>query len=187
MLVGSVIVNKYALIKKDMKKLLLLLPILLSLPLLGQVIIGTGKTVLTNSSVSLEFGNEPKGLVLPWVSSKEDVVNPEPGTIIFDVKDKKVKVKLLSSWKDLTVDNSGFVSTVMQDNLLENKNAKVSIGTPTSVSGILVLEDTDKAMILPTVNSYKDIMNPAPGMMVFDVSKKMLCLFNGTVWSFWNG
>lgn len=170
-----------------MKNLLFLVPFILTIPLAGQVIIGTGKTLITNASVSLEFGKEPKGLVLPWVLSQDDVIEPVPGTIIFDAKDKKVKVKLISLWKDLTVDTNGSVSTVLQDDFEEKLHAKVSIGTPSVVSGILVLEDQDKAMILPSVNSYTEIMEPAPGMMVFDISRKMLCFFNGRVWSFWQG
>ncbi|WP_279195775.1 hypothetical protein [Chryseobacterium indoltheticum] len=62
----------------------------------------------------------------------------------------------------------------------------VRIGTPTATPGILVLEDTNKAMILPRVASpHLNIINPAPGMMVYDTTAKQLAVFNGTVWSFW--
>jgi hypothetical protein len=60
------------------------------------------------------------------------------------------------------------------------------VGTPSSVSGILVLEDANKAMILPKVASpHLNIISPAAGMMVYDTQKKQLAVFNGTVWSFW--
>ena len=71
----------------------------------------------------------------------------------------------------------------------ENTNAKVSIGTPTTAApaaGILVLEDQTKAMVLPRVASpHLNIIDPAPGMMVYDTTAKQLAVFNGTVWSFW--
>ena len=52
--------------------------------------------------------------------------------------------------------------------------------------GILVLADTDKAMVLPKVASpHLNIVNPAAGMMVYDTTSKQLAVFNGTVWSFW--
>ena len=51
---------------------------------------------------------------------------------------------------------------------------------------ILVLEDANKAMVLPTVpNPHVNIVNPEPGMMVYDTTAKQLAVFNGTVWSFW--
>ena len=52
--------------------------------------------------------------------------------------------------------------------------------------GLLVLADTDKAMVLPKVASpHLNIVNPAAGMMVYDTTSKQLAVFNGTVWSFW--
>ena len=52
--------------------------------------------------------------------------------------------------------------------------------------GILVLADTNKAMVLPKVASpHLNIVNPSPGMIVYDTTKKQLAVFNGTVWSFW--
>jgi hypothetical protein len=52
--------------------------------------------------------------------------------------------------------------------------------------GILVLADTNKAMVLPKVASpHLKIVNPSPGMMVYDTTKKQLAVFNGAVWSFW--
>ena len=52
--------------------------------------------------------------------------------------------------------------------------------------GILVLADTNKAMVLPKVASpHLNIVNPSPGMMVYDTTSKQLAVFNGTVWSFW--
>ncbi|MFN8364299.1 MAG: hypothetical protein U0T78_03115 [Cloacibacterium normanense] len=51
--------------------------------------------------------------------------------------------------------------------------------------GILVLADTNKAMVLPKAASpHLNIVNPS-GMIVYDTTKKQLAVFNGTVWSFW--
>ena len=83
--------------------------------------------------------------------------------------------------------NTGVVDTSLQNTITEQTEAKVSIGTPTAVPGILVLEDADKAMVLPLVDKYSSVINPSPGMMVYDVSNDMICLYNGTVWSFWKG
>lgn len=163
--------------------LFLLLPAFAS----SQVIIGSGKTTITNSSVSLEFGTEPKGILLPWVESAGIVQTPVPGTFLFDAADRRVKLKTATSWLDLTIDPTGIVDTTLQDLYSEKEEASVTIGKPTGAKGILLLEDQAKAMILPLVNSYKEIINPSAGMLVFDTSTQYLCTFNGKVWSFWKG
>ncbi len=148
--------------------------------------VALGKTTLESASSSIEFGNENRGIVLPWVTDTSGIQNVVNGTLIFDISDMKVKVYQNNLWKDLSVDTTGTADTSLQDNLTDQPEAKVSVGTPSSVSGILVLEDSNKAMILPKVASpHLNIISPAAGMMVYDTQKKQLAVFNGTVWSFW--
>ena len=168
-----------------MKNIIIAITVLCSASAFGQVIIGTGKTVPTTSSVSLEFGTENKGVLLPAVDSQTAVTGAVPGTLIFDAADKKVKVKLTNSWKDLSVNTTGQAYTTPAFTS-EAASAKVAIGNiVSSTPGILVLEDSNKAMVLPTVNSYADVVNPSAGMMVYVKSVKQVAFYNGAVWSFW--
>jgi hypothetical protein len=168
-----------------MKKGFFLFILLCSAGLYSQVAIG--KTALESASSSLEFGTDNRGVVLPWVTDVSGVLNPVNGTLIFDLSDKKVKVYQNNTWKDLSIDITGTADSALQDTLQENPKAKVSIGAPTATSGIFVLEDTDKAMILPKVESpHLNIIAPSPGMMVYDTVKKQLAVFNGSVWTFWS-
>ncbi|MBD8084289.1 hypothetical protein [Chryseobacterium caseinilyticum] len=129
------------------------------------------------------------------------------GTIIFDLSDKKMKYRKAGNWFDLTgsptfpltVEDANSTNVVftqfnainssLQDNIKEQENAKAAIGangTTDTTAGILVLTDTDKAMVLPKVASpHLNIKNPSPGLMVYDTAKRQLAVFNGTVWSFW--
>ncbi|WP_419870685.1 hypothetical protein [Chryseobacterium sp. CT-SW4] len=167
-----------------MKKLSFLTPFLISAFLSAQVAIG--KSVLESSSSSIEFGDENRGIVLPWVTDTTSVQNAVNGTLIYDTSDHKVKAYENNAWVDLSVDTTGTADTALQDPLNENTDAKVAIGTPTATPGILVLEDDDKAMILPKVaDPHLNIIAPAPGMMVYDTNKKLLAVFNGSVWTFW--
>jgi hypothetical protein len=157
---------------------------------LAQVAIG--KNELTNTSVSLEFGpdtTEKKGIVLPWVTSDADVTDAVDGTIVYDTSDYKVKYKKAGTWFDLSVDTNGTAITTLQDSKTELTNAKVAIGkdgATDTTPGILVLTDTDKAMILPKVSEpHLNIKNPTAGTMVYDTKNRQLALFNGTNWSFW--
>jgi len=148
--------------------------------------VAIGKITLESASSSLEFGSENRGLVLPWATSAASVADVVNGTLIFDINDKKTKVYSGNAWKDLTIAINGAAETSLQDGLAEQTNAKVAIGALSSTPGILVLEDSNKAMILPKVASpHLNIVAPTPGMIVYDTVKKMLLVFNGTVWTFW--
>lgn len=168
--------------------------LLLSTFAFSQVAIGKSSistlsdNVTPNSSISLEFGSGNKGIILPWVDSQGAVTGAVSGTFIYDTTDKKVKVKqnATGSWKDLSV-ATGAVDTSLQQTLTESTNAKTQIGgnpTTDNTPGILVLADTNKAMILPKT-TYNSVVNPAAGMMIYDTTSKQLAVFNGTVWSFW--
>lgn len=132
-----------------MKKIFLLLLFFWSVVSISQVVIG--KTNATNNSVSLEFGDGNKGMVLPWVTSVAVVSGAVDGTMVYDLSDHKVKFKKSGNWFDLSVDSTGTANTSQQDILTENTSAKTVIGlNPSDVTpGILVLSDSDKAMILP--------------------------------------
>lgn len=173
-----------------MKKSLTLILISISVFAFAQVAIG--KDSVTNTSVSLEFGDdttEKKGIVMPWVTSAASVTGAVNGTIIYDIFDKKVKYLKNGTWFDLSVDTTGSVVTTDQDSLNELASAKAAIGKDAatdSTPGILVLTDTDKAMILPKVATpHLNIKNPAAGMMVYDKTNRQLAIFNGTNWTFW--
>ncbi|WP_404985709.1 hypothetical protein ACI513_00580 [Chryseobacterium sp. M5] len=167
-----------------MKKTIILISLIAFATAYSQVAIG--KTILESASSSLEFGNENRGMMLPWVTNASSLQNTVNGTLVFDLSDKKVKSFQNNIWVDLSVNTSGIADSSLQDNLNDNSSAKTSIGTPTATAGILVLEDNNKAMILPKVASpHLNIISPDAGMMVYDTVKKQLAVFNGSVWTFW--
>ena len=175
-----------------MKTYLTLLTLLYSTVIFAQVIINPGtKTAVTNTSVSLEFGAEDRGIILPYVTVA-NAISAVPGTLVMDHADKVMKLKLGNgTWQNLTgnaAKNNMIVNPFIT--IAENPAAKTVIGSSAipqaQVPGILILSDPDKAMILPQVPSpHLNIKNPAPGMMVYDSANKILAVFNGTQWSFW--
>lgn len=153
-----------------------------------------------NSSVSLELGNATggvKGIVLPWVTDAAAMTATSvAGTLVFDSSDQKIKfgkaasagATAIQSWVDLSSGAAVPATYNVADSNIEGGSAKVLIGgnpdTDTTI-GILVLADTDKAMILPRVNSYTDIVSPSAGMMVYVTSNNQLAVYNGKEWTFW--
>lgn len=201
LIIKHVLTNNY----KKMKNLFLTTSLLISVCATAQVAIG--KSSVSSTLVSLEFGNENRGIVLPWVDGTSDIApyllgSPtteivDNGTLVYDVSDKKVKLKKATGWKDLSIDNTGTTvdpltlvdGLTLQNTLYDKTDAKVMIGGNPSTDvtpGILVLADSDKAMVLPKVASpHLNIIDPAPGMVVYDTVKKQLAVYNGTVWTFW--
>ncbi|MFB9078942.1 hypothetical protein ACFFLS_10415 [Flavobacterium procerum] len=76
---------------------------------------------------------------------------------------------------------------------MHERDARVSgakgtvIGAQSSdVDGVLVLESSNKALILPKVVSpHLNIIKPMAGTICYDTVKKLLCVYNGTEWTFW--
>ena len=170
-----------------MNKIYILLLTLTLSSTYGQVAIG--KSSISSKSVSLEFGSENRGLILPWVTSSTAVTDAVDGTLIFDSADKKVKYRKNGTWFDLSAGTTGVVDTSLQNDLKESASAGTAIGKTAATNktpGILVLTDNDKAMILPKVASpHLNIINPAAGMIVYDTDHRQVAVFNGNVWSFW--
>ena len=133
----------------------------------------------------------------------------EGGTITVDATDAtKAKVKVYapgnakadaSGWIDLSSGNEANLTAPVDymtkqplstgpNAVIENADAKAIIGSPTTTAkGVLILESTTKALVLPQVATTDDIINPAPGMMVY-INKsgfERLAVFNGAKWTYW--
>ncbi len=188
---GNVIIENLV---HNMKKILIILIfIFVKNNLSAQVIFGNAVgTAANKTSVLMEFPNTGnRGLILPYVTNKTAITTP--GSIILDASTPtaaKVKYYNGTTWVDLSVQPTDVSSYLtIQPLARENTNAKVIIGSETSsADGILVLESATKAMVLPMATSYQNIVNPAPGTMVLltDATIKILAVYNGTQWSFWN-
>lgn len=147
-----------------------------------------GKPDISNSSVSLEFSEtENRGIILPYVEDKSAI--SVSGTIIYDITDHKVKYLIDDEWVDLSVDSNGQANISIQTDKTETLDSKMAIGSNANTdetNGLLVLSDADKAMILPKVaEPHLNIINPSPGMIVYDTTNRLLSVFNGNVWTFW--
>jgi len=170
----------------------------------AQVIIGgTNGTATNKTAVLLEFeAGQNKGIILPYVRTLPVAGTVTPGTILLDASNPTgAKIKLYapgnaladsSDWVDLSSGNNANVTTALSQqplsiNVTEVAAAKAIIGSnSTTANGVLVLESTTKAMMLPQVATTDDVKDPAPGMMVYVTgAKKRLAVFNGAKWTYW--
>ena len=172
----------------------------------AQVIIGDAVgTATTKTSVLLEFAaNQNKGLILPYVRTKS--LTPTEGTILLDASlptatpGTEARVKYyagsVKGWVDLSGQDANLNSTTVLANfateqpssITETATSKAIIGAQTTTAdGVLVLESTTKAMVLPIVGDVQNIPSPSPGMLVYvnKTAAKRLAVYNGSKWSFW--
>lgn len=170
----------------------------------AQVIIGDAAGTATDkTSVLLDFAkNQNKGIIVPYVRTlPTSLPTRTEGTILLDVSDPtKARMKVYNAntisgtngWQDLSGQDANLTTPVnyltAQPTGVTETNSKAIIGAQTSsADGVLVLESTTKAMVLPMVLDVQNIPSPSPGMMVY-VNKsgaKRLAVFNGSKWSFW--
>ena len=158
---------------------------------LAQVIIGDAVgTATTKTSVLLEFSKaENRGIIIPYVTTIPS--SPAEGTIVLDATvttDSRVKY-YNGSWiylSGIVADTSNVLP--LQNTATEATAAKTIIGaSSSSADGVLVLESTTQAMVLPQVSDVALISSPSPGMMVYinKAGAKRLAVYNGFKWSFW--
>lgn len=163
--------------------------------------VAIGKESISSPSVSLEFGIGNKGIILPYILEVNLMQNVVPGTLIIDATTGVMQYATSTgNWRPLsfsgistsydneTLDITGFADTTLQSKLKDLPESMAIIGNvKENISGVLVLSDPDKAMVLPKMDSpHLNIKNPAAGIMAYDTLKKQLAVFNGTVWTFWH-
>lgn len=148
--------------------------------------VAIGKQTVDGNSTVLDFDNasgNTKGIILPATSGLPtgSLVN---GTFVFDVNDNKVKVYENDVWKPLS--DAGSSSAVVVNNSAELGKGVVIGDSSSTADGVLVLEASDKAMILPQIATpHLNVKNPYPGMMCYDTTSKSLAVFDGSVWNYW--
>lgn len=186
--------------KKLQNNLLITILSLASACMYSQIIIGDaiGTAPANNKqSVLLEFANtNNKGIILPYVRTTP--ATPSEGTIILDASVPTVaRVKYYNAntspgtggWVDISGQDANITAVLATQPVGVNESAaKAIIGSDISAAdGVLVLESTTKAMVLPIVSSTNNIINPSPGMMVYinTTGAKRLAVYNGAKWSYW--
>lgn len=175
-----------------MKKQLTLFAFIFISTINAQVYIGTNTNNTINTSILINFEeNKGLGLILPTVTSLP--TTPAKGTFILDAQTStKARIKMYNGtdWLDLSSedgDATRLLNTRVPTPVEMGKG--VIIGAETSSKdGVLVLESSTQAMVLPTVTDINTIIDPSPGMMVYykkSATESFLAFFNGSKWSFW--
>lgn len=141
----------------------------------------------TDASSVLDFAaGTTKGIILPAVETLP--ATPANGTFLFDRVAKIVKMYQGGVWVDLSGvgEIAGTVPLAPYSGTVDNGKQTVMGSRSTTVDGVLVLESSDKALVLPKIsNPHLNVKSPYPGMMCYDTDRKALAVFDGLVWNYW--
>lgn len=168
-----------------MKKLILALLFCISIQSKAQLIIGKQ---IANGSGIVDFAlNLKGGIILPRVTELPiQSAASSNGTILVNATDLnsiRVQVRQNDEWVDLT-DPKVLPYTDM--NYSPDTGESTIIGSiSSSVSGVLVLETTKGALILPKVSNINEYNNAVIGTLFYDLATKSLAVYDGTRWILW--
>ncbi|MDC8103792.1 hypothetical protein ACNFU2_02825 [Chryseobacterium sp. PTM-20240506] len=146
--------------------------------------IAIGKQTVDGDGI-LDFASgTTNGILLPIVETLPG--NAVAGTLLMDKNDKILKMNTGSGWVNMS--DPGSTTNVIFNTSAETAgNNRVIIGSSTtSAPGVLVLESSNKALILPKVaNPHLNVRTPYPGMICYDTVSKTIALFDGLKWNYW--
>ncbi|PWN71320.1 hypothetical protein C1631_001480 [Chryseobacterium phosphatilyticum] len=133
----------------------------------------------------LDFpANTTKGILLPIVETLPS--NAVAGTLLMDKNDQIIKMNIESAWVPLS--DSGSVAGVVfnTNNEIPGQNRIIMGSDTTAASGVLVLESSHKALVLPKIATpHTNVKSPYPGMICYDTTSKSMAVFDGLKWSYW--
>lgn len=165
----------------------------------GQVSIGGNQSVNGNSTI-LDFAGgtatessadqattNEKGIILPAVGSSPTTLDANNnGTFLFDRNLKMVRMFENGSWVNLSDAVGNDIPSTMVNASNEVGKGVIIGAQSSSAKGVLVLESTNKAMILPHIkNPHTTVKSPYPGMMCYDTVSNSLAVYDGTRWNYW--
>ncbi|MFV0531565.1 MAG: hypothetical protein ACK5MD_09010 [Flavobacteriales bacterium] len=145
----------------------------------GQVAIG--KDTVDGDGI-LDFGIAKKGIILPYTGTL--VGSVVAGTFVFDTTSKMVRYYNGTDW--IQMNETGGSYSAYPTALREVGAGTILGAASSSAPGVLILEATDKSLVLPKVaDPHTNILSPAAGTMCYDTTSKSVAVFNGTEWSYW--
>jgi len=153
-----------------------------------QAQVAIGKQSVDGAAI-LDFApNTTKGIILPVVRTLPTGAGASDGTILINgvnLAAAKAQARVNGAWVDISDDIRNLSSLSLNTTAEQGTIAIMGAGT-SSASGVLVLEATDKALVLPKVaNAESEIKSPVVGTMVYDLYSKSLAIFDGAKWNFW--
>lgn len=144
------------------------------------------KQTVSSPSVILDFNSgTTKGIILPAVQTLP--ISPANGTFLFDARTAEKKIKMFQNGGWVELSGAGSITNLVPYSGMVDNNKKTVMGAlESNADGVLVLESSNKALVLPQIeNPHLTVKSPYPGMLCYDTNRNALAVFDGLVWNYW--
>lgn len=126
--------------KSILQKKIALVFVCLSVWLLNEVYaqneVAIGSSTTKSNAILWLNGNGSQGLILPVVTNKSAVSNPDKGMIVYDDSDNKVWYRSNTAWVEIGGSGGGSTSNLnllLQGNTLQLRDGTTVLGTPVTI------------------------------------------------------
>ncbi|CAI8771771.1 hypothetical protein [Chryseobacterium sp. IT-36CA2] len=165
-----------------MKKIIILTIIFAGLSSLKSQV-GMGKPSVDGDAI-LDFPLSNTGIILPIVEALPTGAAASNGTFLVDKTDLTIKMRSNDLWVPLS--DAGSLTGTMPNTSAEQGGGVIIGAASSPAQGILVLEASNKALVLPKVNDpVASMKSPVAGTICYDTVSKTMAVFDGLKWSFW--
>ncbi|WDF46038.1 hypothetical protein PQ459_14150 [Chryseobacterium sp. KACC 21268] len=139
----------------------------------------------------IEFSNENKGIIIPQIATPNA---SSGGTFVYNSSERSVEVwegrtnNDAGGWVSLTKNGTPGVNhtfTNLGSDVNTNTGAVIGAANSSKI-GILVLESTTRALVLPNVaNPQLNMRGTIAGTLVYDSISNTFAIYDGVNWSYW--
>lgn len=166
----------------------LILSFVFLLGISSQAQVAIGKETVDGAAI-LDFASgATSGIILPVVTTLPTGSGATNGTILINAansSEAKAQMRVNDTWVDIS-DSPRDISALTLNTTPDIGSGAIIGAQSSAASGVLVLEATDKALVLPKVaNAVTDVKSPVAGSMVYDLSSKSVAIYDGVKWNFW--
>lgn len=145
--------------------------------------VGMGKASVDGDAI-LDFPLSNTGIILPMVDTLPTGSAASNGTFLLDKTDLRIKMRENDLWVPLS--DAGSLAGTMPNTSAEAGGGVIIGAASSSAQGVLVLESTSKALVLPKVNDpVASMKSPIAGTICYDTVSKTVAVFDGLKWNFW--
>ena len=138
------------------------------------------------STADVSAAEQDRVFTTPTVFGRVFLDANNNGTFLFDRNLKMVRMFENGSWVNLSDAVGNDIPSTMVNASNEVGKGVIIGAQSSSAKGVLVLESTNKAMILPHIkNPHTTVKSPYPGMMCYDTVSNSLAVYDGTRWNYW--
>jgi hypothetical protein len=142
-----------------------------------------GKKSVSGSGLLDFAADSQKVIVLPLLDSLTS--SASKGTMAAYRKDSSIYMRNDSAWVKYSTSGLNPLNSLNHSGTEKIKSTVLGSKT-TNVEGALVLESSNKALILPkNSNPHSQIPMPRIGSICYDKTRKSLAIFNGKIWTYW--